>query len=234
VHAPYGRARLYEDWHHLLNPGEVSKRIADQFVSNGGELIKDRVKNITTNAAGVSAETESGAMLKADQLVCAAGVWSNFLAGQLDGEVPMTAKRGYHSMLPQPGINISRPVYFASRMFIATPMQHGLRLAGTGEFARIDAPANYDRARGLVGIAQKYLPGLKADEASEWMGQRPMMPDSMPVISHSPAHPGKIIYAFGHGHYGLTQGPLTGQLVAKMAAGEDPGIDMRPFRIDRF
>ncbi len=234
VHAPYGQARMLEDWYHLINPGEVCRRIADDFVNNGGDLVKDRVQKITTNNSAVHAQTVSGAVLQADQLICAAGVWSNYLAKQLDGTVPMVPKRGYHSMLPEPGVNLGRPVFFSSRQFIATPMQHGLRLAGTAEFARVDAPANYARARALVNIARNYMPALRTDNVTEWMGQRPMMPDSMPVIGRSPSHPERIIYAFGHGHYGLTQGPLTGRLVAQIAAGEDTGLDLTPFRFDRF
>jgi len=234
VSAPYGRARLLEDWQHLLDPGEVCKRIADQFISEGGKLLEDRVRKISVKGSSVLAQTVSGARLKADLLVCAAGVWSNILAKQVDHGVPMVPKRGYHSMLPAAGVNLRRPVYFSGRQFIATPMQGGLRLAGTAEFARLDAPANYKRARSLVNVARKYLPGLDDEGVTEWMGQRPMMPDSMPIISRSPAYPKNIIYAFGHGHYGVTLGPLTGKLVACMAAGEDPGIDLNPFRFDRF
>lgn len=234
VHAPHGQARLLEDCYHLVNPGEVCKRIADHFVANGGSLVKDRVQQISVGDTGVQAQTLSGTRLHADLLVCAAGIWSNVLAKQLDRSVPMVAKRGYHSMLPEPGVKLGRPVLFSSRQFIATPMQQGLRLAGTAEFARVDAPANYARARTLVKLAHQYLPGLNTNGVTEWMGQRPMMPDSMPVISRSPTYPERIIYAFGHGHNGMTQGPLTGQLVARMAAGEDTGVDLTPFRFDRF
>jgi D-amino-acid dehydrogenase len=234
VKSPYRQGRLLEDWQHLLDPGEVSKRIADTFISNGGALIEDRVQQVSANDAGVQLQTVSGQQLQADLLVCAAGVWSNKLAKQLDKSVPMMPKRGYHSMLPEPGVKLSRPVYFSARQFIATPMQHGLRLAGTAEFARVDVPPNYKRARSLVKVARKYLPELNAGGVTEWMGQRPMMPDSIPIISRSPNHPERVIYAFGHGHYGLTQGPLTGALVASLAAGKEPGVDLQPFRFDRF
>jgi len=234
VRAPHNRARLLEDWHHVINPGELSKRIADSYIGRGGALVEDRVQQISVGENGVRVRTVSGATLEAEQLVCAAGVWSNTFAKQLDHSVPMVPKRGYHSMLPQPGVRLNRPVYFSSRSFIATPMEEGLRLAGTAEFARVDAPPNYKRARVLVDIAKQYLPGLETDGVSEWMGQRPATPDSMAIISRSPAHPQRIIYAFGHGHYGLTQGPLTGRLVAQLAAGKEPEVDLTPFRFDRF
>ncbi|MEJ2289980.1 MAG: FAD-binding oxidoreductase [Deinococcales bacterium] len=145
----------------------------------------------------------------------------------------MTAKRGYHAMLPEPGFELDYPVMSGSRVFVMTPLAEGLRLAGTAEFARLDAEPNYRRARVLVEHARHYFPDLRADNFDEWMGQRPMMADSVPVISRSPSRP-NVIYAYGHGHYGLTQGPTTGRLVADLVQGRDAPIDLAPYRFDRF
>ncbi len=120
-----------------------------------------------------------------------------------------------------------------TRSFVITPLEEGLRLAGTAEFARLDADPDYRRSRVLVGHAKRYLPGLRESGVTEWMGQRPMMVDSVPIISTSPRHR-NVFYAFGHGHYGLTQGATTGRLIVDLMRGDDPGLDMRPYRIDRF
>ena len=112
-------------------------------------------------------------------------------------------------------------------------MKDGLRLAGTAEFAALETPPDYRRARVLIEHARRYLPDLECEEATEWMGQRPMMADSLPVIGPSPSHP-QVLYAFGHGHYGLTQGPTTGRIIADLVSGADPGLDLEPYRFDRF
>ena len=114
-----------------------------------------------------------------------------------------------------------------------TPQEDGLRLAGTAEFAALDAKPDFRRAKVLLKQAAHYLDGLKTEGATEWMGQRPAMPDSLPVISSSPGHP-NVYYAFGHGHYGLTQGPTTGRIIADMVTGDEPPIDISAFRFDRF
>ena len=58
------------------------------------------------------------------------------------------------------------------------------------------------------------------------------MPDSLPVIGPSPRHDG-VIFAFGHGHLGLTQGPVTGRIVADLLAGRPAGLDIAPYRPGR-
>jgi D-amino-acid dehydrogenase len=85
----------------------------------------------------------------------------------------------------------------------------------------------------LLQHAQRFLPGLAGEEITEWMGQRPMMPDSMPVLGRLPGHE-RVLCAFGHGHYGLTQGPTTGRIIADLAFGQPPHIDLKPFSAARF
>jgi D-amino-acid dehydrogenase len=207
--------------------------IAEAALAAGAEWIQDEVRDVRADRGGVTVQTASDRRVEADILVLAAGPWSNQLAARLDHAVPMTAKRGYHAMIPDPGVALALPVISGTRSFVITPLEDGLRLAGTAEFARLDAEADYRRSRVLVGHAQRYLPGLRDEGASEWMGQRPMMVDSVPIISPSPRHD-NVVYAFGHGHYGLTQGATTGRLVVDLLRGQDPGLDMRPYRIDRF
>jgi len=166
-------------------------------------------------------------------IVIAAGAWSGTLARQLGSKVPLESERGYHTTLPTPGLSVNRMLHSAEGGFVVTPMAMGLRLAGTVELGGLELPPDYARARVLVKRAQRFLPGLNAEGGSEWMGHRPSLPDSLPVIARSP-HFANVFYAFGHGHLGLTEGATTGRLIAALAAGRDPGLDLAPFRIDRF
>jgi len=228
-----GVAILMPDWHHLLDPAKVTARIADHCISQGGTWIQDRVRSVSAVGSGISLQTESGNRISADQLVVAAGAWSNMIAEQLDYKVPMIAKRGYHSQVSNPGIELDHPVMSVNRHVVMTMMEDGLRVAGTAEFAALDAKPDYRRARVLLKHASHYLEGLKSEGVTEWMGQRPMLVDSLPVISVSPQH-ANVFYAFGHGHYGLTQGPTTGRIIADMVMGKNPSIDLSAFRFDRF
>lgn len=220
-------------WQHVTDPGGLTRRFADAAVERGATWVQDRVRAVAVRSFGVAVTTDSGHVLEAERLVLATGVWSNHLLSHIGLRVPLLPKRGYHTMFARPAIEVSRPVMSASRHVLLTPMNDGLRVSGTAEFARVDAPPDYARARALVASARHFAPGLGGSGISEWMGQRPMLPDSLPVLGPLPRHP-QILCAFGHGHYGLTQGPTTGRIIASLVFGADPGIDLTPFAISRF
>jgi D-amino-acid dehydrogenase len=136
-------------------------------------------------------------------------------------------------MLPKPGIDIALPLMSGDGKFAVTPMEHGLRLAGTVELGGLAAAPNFERARILISQAKRMFPGLSDAGAEFWMGFRPSLPDSLPVIGPAPGAP-SVILAFGHGHLGLTLGAVTGRLVAALATGQSPAIDLAAFRSDRF
>lgn len=228
-----GIAVLDPTWQHVVSPADVTRCIAESAFSQGGKWVHDRVSRVESNPAGVKVETRSGQRFEGDYLVLATGVWTNELLVQLGHRVPLMAKRGYHSMLAQPNVSLSHPLMSVSEYVVITPMRDGLRVAGTAEFARIDAEPDYRRARILLQHAQRFLPGLGGEGVTEWMGQRPMMPDSMPVLGPLPGHQ-RVLCAFGHGHYGLTQGPTTGRIIADLAFGQAPQVDLTPFAADRF
>ncbi|MGB5485978.1 MAG: FAD-binding oxidoreductase [Lysobacterales bacterium] len=224
---------LVPDWHHLVNPARATATIAEACMRDGGQWFQDRVSEVRAGETGISLQTESGKKIEADQLVVAAGAWSNSFAAQLDYKVPLVAERGYHAQISNPGFELKHPVMSLSRHFVMTPLEDGLRLAGTAEFAALDAKPDFRRAKVLLKQAARYLDGLNTDDVSEWMGQRPAMPDSLPVVSVSPGHP-NVFYAFGHGHYGITQGPTTGRIIADMVTGDQPKLNLSAFRFDRF
>jgi D-amino-acid dehydrogenase len=136
--------------------------------------------------------------------------------------------------LKAPDVMPQFPTVHAEDRFVATPMAVGLRLTGVVELAGVSAPPNWRRAHALLPLARRLYPGLAAEgERSVWMGHRPSLPDSLPVIGRS-TRSADVIYAFGHGHLGLTGAPFTGQLVAELVAGRPTAIDVAPFAPERF
>ena len=126
-----------------------------------------------------------------------------------------------------------RNVQWTEKKFIATPMEHGVRFAGTVEIAGLDAAPEYSRADILLAHGRQMLPGLAGGEVTRWMGHRPCLPDSVPVIGRSPKVR-NVTFAFGHGHIGLITAASTGKLVSEIVTGSPTGIDPSPYRIDRF
>ena len=155
------------------------------------------------------------------------------LAAQLGALVPLETERGYHVQFPEPDVAPRLPVFTTERAFVATPLEIGLRCAGTVELGGLEAPPNWARAEILARHARRWFPGLRTEGATRWMGFRPSMPDSLPIIGRSPRF-SNVFLAFGHGHCGMILGARSGALVAAMAADRDPGLDMTPYRADRF
>jgi D-amino-acid dehydrogenase len=176
--------------------------------------------------------TDAGSM-PVETLVVAAGVHSGRFASRLGERVLLEAERGYHVQFEAPGISISRPVNAATGKFFATPMEMGLRVAGTTEFAGLDRPANPRRVRVLLEHARRMFPDLRTQAVSDWMGQRPSTPDYLPIVSGSSRYR-NVFFAFGHGHLGVVSGAPTGRIIADLVAGRPSAIDLRSYRVDRF
>ena len=168
-----------------------------------------------------------------DDVVITAGAFSRAFAENLGSKIPLDTERGYHVQMPNPGVEVRLPMLIPSQGFAVTPMAGGLRCAGTVELGGLDAPPNYARADVILKHAKDLLPGLEDSGVERWMGHRPSIPDSLPVISASPRFR-NVFFGFGHGHLGLTLAAVTGRLIADLVAGREPGIDIGPFRADRF
>lgn len=218
---------------HVRNPSRVVKVLAEYFTRNGGTLVHATVTDIKCDTNGpVALETDAGPR-SAEYVVIAAGFASGRLAARLGTRVPLAPERGYHIEIPGAAPAQKCPVTDGGARFVATPMEGGLRIAGTSEFRAADAPPNWARAAALATLATKMFPGMKAVDYTRWMGTRPSTPDSAPVIGRSPRHK-QVLFAFGHGHWGLMAAPATGQLIADLIAARTPRIDITPFRTERF
>ena len=224
---------VIDDCGHTTDPSQLVKGLAKYAQRQGATMLQRDVMDIhPMDAGGVRLSTDDGDIV-CEKLVIAAGAWSGKLAARCGEKVPLEAERGYHVMLREPGVELRSIVGSAKRKFLATSMDGGLRLAGTTEFAGLDAAPDYGRAELLRRQARELFPDVNNDDFSQWMGQRPSLPDSVPVIGHSQRHRG-VLYAFGHQHVGLTCAPKTGRLIADLVAGRIPNIDLGPYRVDRF
>ncbi len=233
LHGNMQAAVYFKSTAHTVNPIRLGQSLANIFIQRGGTIIHQAVNSLATNAPQQVGLLTDHQYYSAKSVVIAAGAFSKPLAQQTGYKVPLETERGYHLMLPAPGAKLEHPITFYERQFIATPMDHGLRLAGTVEFGGLKLPPSADRAWNLYRQAKTLIPGLDKKGASSWMGFRPTLPDYLPVISQSPKNR-NVLYAFGHQHLGLTQAAITGQLIADMISEEKAQIDIAPFKVDRF
>jgi D-amino-acid dehydrogenase len=222
------------EWSHVSDPKRLTDGLRQWLAAKGVAICVGRVGKIESpDGARVILTLESGETLYFGNVVVAAGAWSGILAKRLGEPVQLESERGYNTTIVNPGVTLRREVIFAEQKFVATPLVSGLRIGGAAEFGGLDAIANYKRAAALVRLAAKYLPDLKTGDGVHWAGHRPATPDSLPVIGRSARHP-NVLYAFGHGHLGLTQAPTTGRIVCDLIAQRPLSIDLAPYSIARF
>ena len=217
---------------HSMDPHRLVTELAQHFLNQQGQFIQAELKQLRSHGEQVELLLDKQTIV-ADQVVIAAGAWSHLLAKQLGHRVPLEAERGYHLMLPKPQVSLTRPLTSFEDAFVMTPMEKGLRLAGTAEFAGLEAEPNYQRAQILLSHAKKLINGIDSQGATQWMGCRPSLPDSLPVIDRS-RQMKQVCFAFGHQHLGLTQAAVTADLICEMVLQRPFSQDMRAFSIERF
>ena len=163
----------------------------------------------------------------------AAGAWSHRLTRQLGDAVPLETERGYNTTLAPDALDLRRQITFADHGFVVSPLSCGIRVGGAVELAGLRRAPDYRRSQTMLDKAKAFLPALRTEGGQPWMGFRPSLPDSLPVIGAARRHPA-FIYAFGHGHLGLTQSAATARLVLDLVTGRIPAIDLQPYRPGRF
>lgn len=226
-------AAFHPDAAHVSDPQQLTLALFEAALGRGAIFEKAEVSNISLGERPALVGPD-GWQRVVDRVVIAAGAWAKPLAAALGDAVPLDTERGYNASFPDVTGLLSRPVAFEGHGFVTTPLDSGLRIGGAVEFAGLEAPPNHDRTRRLYDKATGLIDGLPAfDSGSLWMGFRPSLPDSLPVIGPARRNP-RVIYAFGHGHYGMTQSHATADLVTALIAGRQPAIDLSPFSATRF
>jgi D-amino-acid dehydrogenase len=228
-----GKAALFPDNRSLRDPYRFVARLADRFEGQGGQFVRGTVTAFDRTDRVTGIRLEDGARLVGDEVVLCAGAYTARLSRMLGEPIPLETERGYYTQIMAPGISLRHSIIWPSRGFMVTPTAGGIRVGGTVEMAGLDAAPDFRRAKVTLRRAQEALPNLQAEDTTEWMGHRPALPDTVPIMSVSAKTPG-LFYATGHGHLGLTYAATTARLMADLITGVSPPVDLHPYRIDRF
>ncbi len=217
------------------SPARLLRGLHELLHARGVVVVSGDVQNVELDSDGTARRLilQGGEALEFEHLTVAAGAWSKALCADIGDFVPLDSERGYSTTLRQNRLNIRNLLLFPDDEFVATPMEDGLRLGGTVELADFECPPNFGRTDILATTIKDYFPEADTSDRDEWMGNRPSLPDGLPVIGRSPTC-SNVCYAFGHGHVGMTQSAITGRLVGQLIGRQTPELDITPYSIARF
>jgi D-amino-acid dehydrogenase len=227
-------ATFIPQWKTVTDPYDYATAVGAAATAQGATFRQAEVRALLPRGEGVQVELTGGGALSANAVIVACGAWSKALTAQLGDSIPLDTERGYNTTLPEGAFDLHRQLVFGGHGFVVTPLSGGrVRVGGAVELGGLDLPPNFRRADAMLTKAARLMPGLRTSGGTQWMGFRPSIPDSLPVIGRSRASR-NIVYAFGHGHLGLTQSAGTGKLVAELLTSAAPSIDLAPFSPQRF
>lgn len=229
----FTRGTFTPGWYSITDPKDYTLALAERLRAQGGEVTRGEVVALAPDGAGVTLTLADGQTRRAAQVVLAAGAHSHRLARKMGERIPLETERGYNTTLPGDAFDLRTQITFGGHGFVITRLASGIRVGGAVELGGLDLPPNFRRSEAMLKKAQSFLPGLRPTGGVQWMGFRPSLPDSLPAIGKARAS-SRVIYAFGHGHLGLTQSAGTARLVADLVTGTAPAIDMTPFSPQRF
>lgn len=221
-------------WKTVSDPKDLGKAIWAYAELRGARLERKQVGAVRKfDDTSTVIHFADGTTRRFRRAVIAAGAWSHILAKELGDRIPLETERGYNTTLPSSAFDVKRQLIFGGHGCVITPLEIGLRVGGAVELGGLDRPPNFARSKAMLQKAQRFLPGLNPAGGREWMGFRPSLPDSLPFIGQASTAP-NVLYAFGHGHLGLTQAAATGRLICDLMLGQDSQIDLAPFSPSRF
>jgi D-hydroxyproline dehydrogenase len=229
---PVGALR-FEGTGQILDLAAARTGVAQALTAQGGAVIRASASHIGIHQGRATATLNNGQQLMADVVVVATGAHTAPLLRPSEGTVPLIAERGYHlQSVSAAGPQALPPVAFEDRSVIVTQFAATLRIAGFTEFSQLASAPDGRKWQALANHARALGLPLQAD-SDPWVGARPTLPDYLPAIGHSRAA-FNLLYAFGHQHLGVTLAAVTGELVAALAQGMPPAVDLTPFDLKRF
>jgi D-amino-acid dehydrogenase len=210
-----------------VTPRAYTEALAESVRARGGEIVEHTPVSEVSRQGDRVVTRSSTREFDTDAVVIANGGWMSPLASPHGVKVPVYAGRGYSFTLPidRP---LGTPVHFPGTRLALTPAGDRVRVVGIMEFTEPDAPLAPPRIDSMVRTLKPLIKGVDwQGRSDDWVGPRPLTTDGMPLIGRT-ATPG-VYVAGGHGMWGMTLGPATGQLLAEeIVTGRTPA-EIAPF-----
>ncbi len=234
-------ALLFPGAMQLSDPYLTCMALFEHFQNSGGHFSQQAVRTVRPDKTSAIILSDTGAETF-DYAVVAAGAWSKALLKSMQLSVPLAAERGYHLTLPDAAFRPRHILESVERHVVLSSLKSGLRIVGFGEYGRLNSKQNPRRHKQLGQHLQALIKStdLKQDSISHWMGNRPTLPDSLPVIDLHPEY-SRVGFVFGHHHLGVTQAAVSARIIRSMMieGKNSPALEpfkpsLQDFSVDRF
>ena len=214
------QAVLIDESVSIRNPQKLCKAYAQMFVEAGGLVRRDAIKSLQRTKGAWELSTGQGCE-SVDRLVVCMGAWTPDLIGQLGYSNPLAIERGYHTIFaPQADAGLSGPVFDVDASYVMSPMDMGLRVTTGSNLVHHETAPDPRQVAQVIPRVSEAFPVDRVLLQEPWMGRRPTVPDTLPLIGPAPRHQ-NLWLAFAHSHMGLTLGPITGRLIANFVSGAE-------------
>ena len=219
-----------------LIPGAFVRALAAAAARLGAVVHEQTaVFALERTGARVTAVRTSRGTMRPRTTVLATGFLSPRLGRDAGLRVPVQPAKGYSITVRRPATCPEIPLHFHAERVVLTPFgPDRMRIGGTLELAGGDRSVNPRRLAAIRRAPPRYLTGMEELEILEiWRGMRPLSADSLPILGR-PRGLDNLLLATGHGMIGISLGPATGKVMAELALGRPPSLELDLFRADRF
>lgn len=220
-----------------MTPHNFMKLFQERIMESGIKIhFKNELQRIVKIGNKITEIITNEGSYSADHYVMTAGSWSPLLAKQIGLRIPLQGGKGYSFMLPNPPKMTTLPSILVEGRLATTPMQDGLRFAGTMELTGLNHKVNQNRVNGIIKSIKEFMPDFRAVDFSEvktWAGLRPCTPDGLPYIGAT-KNSRNLYIGTGHAMLGWTLGPVTGQLLAEQITEGQMSISSPLIGVDRY
>lgn len=226
------KGALFENSKSTINPKKYTEKIFYEYLKNNGKFKKEKIINIVNNNNKLKLVTRGSYHQDFDKIIICAGAQSGLLLKNFSDFFNIVSERGYHLMYQNYGDIIKRPIGIGKQGFYYTPMDEGLRAAGTVEIGTVNDKINISRTKWMQNRVKETF-DIKELPNKVWLGFRPTLPDSLPVIGKSKNNP-NIIYNFGHQHLGLTLASYSAEIIEKIILNQEIEKELDFINPNRF
>ena len=229
----FAKGILFKNSIRVNSPLKLSKKYFDYFLKKGGVYIKDSCNSLFYNNKW-QLLTSKNHNYEFDHVIVATGPWSKKFLSNLGYNIPLAWERGYHHHYStKEKISITPVIHDVEGGFVYSSVGNEIRITSGVELNFFEAPSNENQITEVIKQLSEILPLKDKLTPKAWLGSRPTLIDSMPMIGKAPKH-NNLWFNFGHNHIGLSTSAGSAKVLADMLEGKENLIDTEPYSPSRF